>query len=372
MSLLCFPNSLVKLVWHMFFLAHTFLLFLGIFTIARFLFRTSLAFIETLVLPGKSLKKFGSGTGSWAVVTGASDGIGKEFALQLASAGFNILLVARNQAMLSDVADEIAKRTEGGVESKIFFIDFVKNDPETLNDLKTLLGSLDIGVLVNNVGLSYSLMSYFVESREQENIDIITVNIDTMLRITHAVLPRMIQSRRGLILNVGSFTGMIPTPLLATYSGSKTFMSTFTSALAEEVKRHNVAVQYLNTYYVVTKMSRIRGSSFMVPTPAAYVRATLSKIGLACGAAMTNSPNTLTPYWSHALLDYFIYMVGWKAAFISERHTTLNKIRRRALLRRAIRMSRAGDLGSSALALRMGGHEKLGLDGNRNKSMQTT
>ena len=197
-----------------------------------------------------------------------------------------------------------------------------------------------------------------------------------------------------MILNVGSFTGLIPTPLLATYSGSKSFMSTFTTALAEEVKRHNIVVQYLNTYYVVslflncrgfgciniivvllhqvTKMSRIRGSSFMVPTPAAYVRATLSKIGLACGAAMTNSPNTLTPYWAHALLDYFIYMVGWKAAFISERHTTLNKVRRRALLRRAIRMSRAGDLGSSALALWMGGHEKLGLDGNRDKSMQTT
>ncbi|KIM60278.1 hypothetical protein SCLCIDRAFT_16376 [Scleroderma citrinum Foug A] len=270
--------------WHTF--ARTFLLFLGIFVIPRFLFRTSLAFAETLALPGKSLKKFGSGMGSWAgpsfvlaprvaspfpsVVTGASDGIGKEFA----SAGFNILLVAQNQDMLSDVADEIAKRTERRVESKIYLIDFLKNDPETLDDLKTLLESLDIGVLGMCSGPNLSL----------ENIDII--NIDAMLSIAHAVLPGMIQSRRGLILVVGSFAGLIPTPLLATYSGSRAFVSTFTSALAEEVKRHNI---------VVTKMSSIRKSSFMIPIPAAYVRATLSKIGLACGTAMMNSPNTLTP-----------------------------------------------------------------------------
>ncbi|KAL4062644.1 hypothetical protein J3A83DRAFT_4478615 [Scleroderma citrinum] len=331
----CFLNWLVKL-------ARTFVLFIGIFTITRFLFRTFLALVETLVLPGKSLKKFGAGKGAWAVVTGASDGLGKEFALQLASAGFNILLVARNQAMLSDVADEIARRTEGRAESKIYLIDFVRNDPNTLNGLEILLRSLDVGVLVNNVGLSYSLMSYFVESREQENDDIITVNINAMLRVTRAILPGMVQSKRGLILNIGSFAGLIPTPLLAIYSGSKAFVSTFTSALAEEVKKHNIIVQYLNTYYVVTKMSNIRKSSFMVPMPDVYVHAALSKIGLACGAAMTDSPNTLTPYWSHALLNYYIYMVGWKAAFISGRHTTLNNIRRRALLRREIRMSRRG------------------------------
>lgn len=89
-------------------------------------------------------------------------------------------------------------------------------------------------------------MSYFVESREQENIDIINIDA-TVLSIAHAVLPGMIQSRRGLILVVGSFAGLIPTPLLATYSGSRAFVSTFTSALAEEVKRHNIVVQYLNT-----------------------------------------------------------------------------------------------------------------------------
>lgn len=98
------------------------------------------------------------------VVTGASDGIGKEFALQLAAAGFNILLVARNQEALTSVAAEIgasillirvyvahvpsvASKTAGKVQTRIQLIDFAKNDPAALNALKAVLGGLDIGIL---------------------------------------------------------------------------------------------------------------------------------------------------------------------------------------------------------------------------------
>ncbi|KAL4071515.1 hypothetical protein V8B97DRAFT_1960475 [Scleroderma yunnanense] len=321
----------VATYYAVYYVAYAVALAAGAFTIARFLLKTLLVFTQTFILPGKSLKKFGAGKGAWAVVTGASDGIGKEFALQLASAGFNILLVARNQAMLSGVADEITKRTAGNVESKIYLIDFAKNDPETLSGLRALLGSLDIGVLVNNVGKSHVMPTYFAETTEQENDDIVSINVDATVRVTHAVLPGMIERKRGLILNLGSFAGQIPSPMLATYSGTKAFVSTFTSALAEEVKAYNITVQHLNTYFVVSKMSRIPKSSIMVPTASAYVRASLSKIGLACGAAMTDRPNTLTAFWSHALLDYFIHVIGWKAVFISYTHKLHKDIRRRVL-----------------------------------------
>ncbi|KAF8837135.1 NAD(P)-binding protein [Paxillus ammoniavirescens] len=307
------------------------LLSVGAFTLVRFLLKTFLVLTQTLVLPGKSLKKFGATKGAWAVVTGASDGIGKEFALQLAAAGFNILLVARKEAMLSAVATEIANKTAGKVETRIQLIDFAKNDPAALSALKTVLGSLDIGVLVNNVGKSHDMPVYFAETSEQENDDIVMININGTLRVTRAVLPGMIQRKRGLILNIGSFAGQIPSPMLATYSGSKVFVSTFTSALAEEVKAHGITVQHLNTYFVVSKMSNIRRSSMMVPTPAAYVRSALSKVGLSCGAVMTDRPGTLTPFWSHALVDYLVHVVGWKAGFISYTHTLHKDIRRRAL-----------------------------------------
>ncbi|KAF9232413.1 hypothetical protein BU15DRAFT_55060 [Melanogaster broomeanus] len=307
------------------------LLSVGTFTLVRFLFKTWLVLTQTFVWPGKNLKKYGATKGAWAVVTGASDGIGKEFALQLAASGFNILLVARNEAMLSAVAADIANKTSGKVETRIQLIDFAKNDPAALNALQTVLGGLDVGVLVNNVGKSHTMPVYFAETEAQENDDIVMININGTLRVTHAVLPGMIQRKRGLILNIGSFAGQIPSPMLATYSGSKAFVSTFTSALAEEVKAHGITVQHLNTYFVVSKMSNIRKSSMLVPSPAAYVRSALSKVGLSCGAAMTDRPGTLTPFWSHALIDYLIHTIGWKAGFILYTHSLHKDIRRRVL-----------------------------------------
>ena len=78
-------------------------------------------------------------------------------------------------------------------------------------------------------------------------------------------------------------------------------------------------------------MSKIRKSSVLIPTPAAYVRSALSKVGLSCGAAMSDRPGTVTPFWSHALLDYVIHAVGWKSLFISHSHGILKDTRRRAL-----------------------------------------
>lgn len=107
---------------------------------------------------------FHSNSTSILVVTGASDGIGREFAIQLAAAGFNILLVARNEAALTSVATEIgvssrmartyvahvlliATKTAGKVETRIQLVDFAKNDPAALNALKSVVANLDVGVL---------------------------------------------------------------------------------------------------------------------------------------------------------------------------------------------------------------------------------
>ncbi|KAH7921278.1 NAD(P)-binding protein [Leucogyrophana mollusca] len=307
------------------------LLFVGGVTLARFALKTLTFLSQTFVLSGKSLKKFGAGKGSWAVVTGASDGIGREFAVQLGKAGFNVMLVARNRVMLEAVAEEIATKSVSSVETKIHLIDLGKRDQAAWDGLKAQLAAMDIGVLVNNAGLSHDIPTYFVEAPAQEVEDILTVNINAVVRITQAVLPGMIERKRGLILNLGSFAGMIPSPMLAAYSGTKMFVAAFTSALAEEVRSHGIVVQHLNTYFVVSKMSNIRRTSMFVPSPAAYVRAALSKISLSCGAALTGRPDTLTPYWSHALLDYVVHVVGWKSRFIAYTHDLHKDIRRRAL-----------------------------------------
>ncbi|KAF9460745.1 3-ketoacyl-CoA reductase [Collybia nuda] len=307
-----------------------FLLALGSYSVARVIFQSLHVFLETFVLPGISLQRFGASTGAWAVVTGASDGIGKEFAFQLARARFNILLVARNQALLDATASEIEK-IYPGVLTATHSIDFAKNNGNAYESLAKELTGKDIGILVNNVGKSHLMPAYLVDTPEDEITDIVAINVNATLRVTHAVLPGMIQRKRGLILNIGSFAGAIPSPMLATYSGTKAFLATFTSALAEEVKSHHIIVEHVNTYFVVSKLSKIRKSSALIPQPAPYVRSVLSKIGRACGAGYSGRPATSTPYWSHALLDYGITLIGLPSVFISYTHGLHRSIRKRAL-----------------------------------------
>ena len=94
--------------------------------------------------------------------------------------------------------------------------------------------------------------------------------------------------------------------MLAPYAASKAFQGAFSSALAAELKEKGIDVQTVNTHFVVSNMSKIRKPSPLVPTPKAYVRSVLAKIGLPCGALFTGRPFVSTPYWSHALLDWFL------------------------------------------------------------------
>jgi 17beta-estradiol 17-dehydrogenase / very-long-chain 3-oxoacyl-CoA reductase len=139
--------------------------------------------------------------------------------------------------------------------------------------------------------------------------------------------------------------------MLATYSGTKAFLATFTSALAEEVRAHNIVVEHVNTYFVVcrldaapslsneilqvSKLSKIRRSSAMIPTPKAYVRSVLGKIGLGCGAAYGGRPGTSTPFWSHSMMEYVLSVLGLPSVYIWYTHQLHKDIRRRALKKAA-------------------------------------
>ncbi|KAM6495250.1 3-ketoacyl-CoA reductase [Amanita muscaria] len=294
------------------------LLVIGAVKLSLAIFRLTSVLLQTFVLPGTDLKMFGARQGAWAVVTGASDGIGKEFSLQLAKAGFNIFLVARNKSKLESVASEI-QNNYPTVSTRVHTIDFSLDDDAAYAALAAALGNLEIGVLVNNAGTNQSIPAYFFDVPPEEIKNTVSVNVNGTLRVTHIVLPGMTQRKRGLILNIGSFAGAIPTPLGATYAGTKAFMATFSTALAEEVQQHNVVVEHVNTYFVVSKLSR-RSASTVIPTPAAYVRSVLAKVGLPCGAAHSGRPNTSTPYWTHALLDYMVSVIGIPILFIRQAH----------------------------------------------------
>ncbi|KAI8139359.1 hypothetical protein BJV82DRAFT_521873 [Fennellomyces sp. T-0311] len=284
--------------------------------------------LELYVLKGISLKKFGAGSGAWAVVTGATDGIGKEFAEQLAKNKFNVLFISRTQSKLDAIAKEVGDKY--GVETKTYAMDFTKGDSQDFARLGDIIGSIRVGALVNNVGVNHDIPTPFAEESDKIIEDIVEVNIKGAMKMTKLVLPQMQTNRSGLILNLGSFAGMVPSPYLSVYSGGKAFLSTWTQAIAKEVEGQGIIIQNVNTYFVVSAMSKIRRPSFLIPLPKPYVASVLSKIGLACGS---NVPFTSTPYHSQGLANWFMNLLP-PNFWITQNFNIQKDVRRRALRKR--------------------------------------
>ncbi|OJD18811.1 3-ketoacyl-CoA reductase [Emergomyces pasteurianus Ep9510] len=276
----------------------------GLFTACKS-FSFLRALLSIFVIPGQKLSKFGP-KGSWVLVTGASDGIGKEFSLQLSRAGYNIFLVSRTASKLAAVANEIKSKTPT-VQTKVFAMDFSENNDEDYEKLKLLIQDLDISILVNNVGRSHSIPTPFVLTPVEEMENIIKINCLGNLRITHLVAPGMMQRKRGLIMTMASFAGMIPTPLLATYCGSKAFLQYWSTALGSELQPYGVQVELVQSHLVTSAMSKIRRPTVTVPIPRHLVEAILNKIGR--GGGLSAYAYTSSPYWSHGLMAFALTQV---------------------------------------------------------------
>jgi 17beta-estradiol 17-dehydrogenase / very-long-chain 3-oxoacyl-CoA reductase len=247
------------------------------------------------------LRKYGK-KGTWAVVTGASDGLGKEFATQLASKGFNLVLISRTKSKLDALSDELKKKY-AGLETKVLAMDYTQDNNADYERMAQLISGLDIGVLINNVGQSHSIPVPFLLTETSELQNIVSINCLGTLKTTKVVAPILAQRKKGLILTMGSFAGWMPTPYLATYSGSKAFLQTWGSALAAELKPQGVDVYTCLSYLVVGPMSKIRRTSALIPNPKPFVRAALGKIGR--GSTLKLAA-TYTPWWSHGLFQWWV------------------------------------------------------------------
>lgn len=219
-----------------------------------------------------NFKKFGS----WAVVTGCTDGIGKAYAEKLAKLGLNMVLVSRTEEKLKNQAKEIQEKFK--VETKIIAADFTEQT-SIYDEIKQQLSNLDIGVLVNNVGVSYSYPEFFdVFAKDEKTVsNMINCNITSVTKMTAIVLPSMVEKRKGVIINNASGSGRIPAPLLTVYSASKAYVDFFSRALNTEYKSKGIIVQSLCPYFVSTKLSALR-KNFMTPTPNEFVSSALATV----------------------------------------------------------------------------------------------
>lgn len=280
------------------------------------------------------LRSFGP-KGSWAVVTGASDGLGKEFALQLAGADFNVVLVSRTASKLEALAEEIRSKYPSA-QTKIVAMDYAQNNDADYERLKSVIAPLDVAVLINNVGKSHDIPVPFALTSHEEMTDIVNINCHGTLRTSQLVIPGMMQRRRGLILTMGSFGGLTPNPLLATYSGSKAFLQQWSSSLGAELEPYGITVELVQAYLITSAMSKVRRTSTFIPNPRTFVKSVLSKITRHGG-----SPSyafSSSPYWSHGLMAYFLTcIIGTNSKFLAEINMETHEETRKRALRKAER-----------------------------------
>jgi len=216
--------------------------------------------------------------GKWAVVTGATDGIGKAYAKALAKKGFDIVLISRTPEKLEAVASELGKSYS--VQTKTIAIDFT-GEVTIYDNIRQKIEGLDIGVLVNNVGMSYKYAEYLTKVPDGEKFsdDIIKANITSCTRMTMLVLPVMEKVGKGVILNVSSLSALSPVPLLSIYSACKVYVNFLTRAIDDEYKGKGIIIQSVMPGFVSTNMSKMR-PSFTTCTPDAFVKWALRSVGV--------------------------------------------------------------------------------------------
>ena len=194
-----------------------------------------------------------------ALVTGASSGIGAEFARQLSADGYEVVLVARRSELMQQLAEQLPGRAH------VVTCDLV-SDAHSLADKVAALG-LYVDVLVNNAG--FGTHGRFADTDPGREAEEVRLNCEAVVTLTHAFLPGMLERRRGGVITVASTAGMQPLPYEAVYCATKAFARTFSDALSAELRGSGVRVLCVNPGPVPTEWQQVAGYApdYLPPVP---------------------------------------------------------------------------------------------------------
>jgi len=184
-----------------------------------------------------------------ALITGASSGIGEQFARQLAARGYDLILVARRKDRLEKLAGELPTTTH------VITNDLGSDAADLKKDVDKL--GVEVDLLINNAG--FGLRGRFLESAEDRDAEMVRVNCEAVVILTRAFLPAMIERGRGGVITVASTAGMQPLPYEATYGATKAFALNFTEALHEELRGTGVKMLAVNPGPVPTEWQQVAG-----------------------------------------------------------------------------------------------------------------
>jgi 17beta-estradiol 17-dehydrogenase / very-long-chain 3-oxoacyl-CoA reductase len=272
-------------------------------------------FSSTFLRPSR-LHLYHHGPQPWACITGASDGIGKGMAEELASHNFNLILHGRNASKLAAVKSSI-QALNPAISIRIFLFDTNEYKPIASSTLPALIQDLNITILINNVGLGY-------ETTTPAAIDAqINTNLRFTTQLTHFLLPTL-QSRPGpsLVLTMGSTTA-IGMPFVSVYAGAKAYLRTWSRSMGmqQRAEGHD-AVEFLTLDIVeVSTLGNSMGVSFLRPTARAWSRCALRRVGY--GRRYAHG------YWPHAIQRA---VVGWMTEDVQDALLLPEMMRRREAL----------------------------------------
>ncbi|CAI2732606.1 unnamed protein product [Schistosoma spindalis] len=289
---------------------------IGLFLIKQLLSLLYIIFIYTIGKRLFSKRKLLKHAGEWVIVTGATDGIGKVYAEELAKDGLKIMLISRNEEKLLSMADEIGRNYH--VETRIVTADFTNTDvyqriQEAIDQLPS------IACLINNVGMGPPKFDYYATT-DYMSIDfikkIVFCNNLPIAIMTHLVLPKMLkQSTNGMaIINIGSYSGYRAFPLLSLYSATKSFVNQLSRSISSENYDRRITIQTVCPMFVSTKMIGYCKMSIFIPDPKVYVKHALDMLGVEketfgyIGHAIQAYLNSFLP---NSFIRYYMLMMRW-------------------------------------------------------------
>jgi len=233
--------------------------------------------------------------GPTALITGASDGIGRAFAVQLAEQGFDLILVARRGDVLQDMALDLGTRFGGDV--RVLAMDL--SNPSAVPELMSLTESAPVGLVVAAAG--FGSIGPFLDQDVAAEINMVDLNCRSVVELAYAFVQRMAERRRGGIVLFGSLVGFNGAPLSATYAATKGFVQSFAEGIAAEMRPHGVSVLSVAPGPVGTGFAARAGMQMgQAATPEIVARSALA----ALGRRTTVRPGFLAKFlgWSLAML----------------------------------------------------------------------
>lgn len=253
---------------------------IGQITIALLAWKAGATFYRRVLLPPKKPLEYGK----WAIVTGSTSGIGKDFADYLAKLGMSVLVISRSEEKLKEQTQLISHKFKVPVRYLPYdFTQAGESRTEFYSKLDEALKEMDadggVGLLINNVGIANEYPKLFEEFSQADIENMIQCNIFSTVQMTRATFKYMQAKKNGCIVSISSGSGNYPAPYLSLYSATKAFMTQFTRSLKIEYWDSGVDFLVVTPFYVVSNLFKRREGTIIAPMPEKLIEGTLAQIG---------------------------------------------------------------------------------------------